>query len=456
MGLLALCVIGVFVLLTLGAVFNGLFGRKSEGMSITRFFFTGIAVLAVLVIGLLVPMFFIAGPAWHVHEVRTYHGVAPRETLIIDGMPVVVSDSSEASDAVFRTFNANNTPDVVVVRARPRIRGMRIDGMPNGREIAEEVKKEVQQALADAHHDVASELNDAHAAASDAIERAHKGTSRIDWNLGDDFIRFREVPNGHELKWGKWKWFLRDRKLSYADQVASVEETESKSKEAAVEAPKPAAASAAPANENVNGTVKSDTESAKVGGSEASPPDWVLTAPEAREDMTFAVVHGTPMPDEHESVDAALVKAAKFVQEFYEKEFGSSNGRWRVTPDYVKNRLVREAYTGPTNFRPIMIETDKEKYSDLDSFEQTHLLLQLDEQSRRDSFASWRNAVSQQRLLGLGGLFALATLITGASATYFRVDEKTKGAYRGRLRFAAFAVIAAAICVGVSVFRMGM
>jgi hypothetical protein len=63
----------------------------------------------------------------------------------------------------------------------------------------------------------------------------------------------------------------------------------------------------------------------------------------------------------------------------------------------------------------------------------------------------YRLSVRDQRLWQLGIGVALATLVCGAWATYFRVDDATHGRYRGRLGLAAagatFAGVAAALLV---------
>ena len=49
------------------------------------------------------------------------------------------------------------------------------------------------------------------------------------------------------------------------------------------------------------------------------------------------------------------------------------------------------------------------------------------------------------RLEALGGVVALLTLTFATGAAYFRLDERTHGRYRGRLKLAAVAIIGAGV-----------
>lgn len=55
-----------------------------------------------------------------------------------------------------------------------------------------------------------------------------------------------------------------------------------------------------------------------------------------------------------------------------------------------------------------------------------------------------RDKTVDRRLMSLGGLLGLVTLMLGTAASYFRLDDATNGAYRKRLKLAAVALIAAA------------
>jgi len=62
---------------------------------------------------------------------------------------------------------------------------------------------------------------------------------------------------------------------------------------------------------------------------------------------------------------------------------------------------------------------------------------------RKQIFPLWREEVVGRRILALGGLGALLTLTFGTLAVYFRLDDRTSGLYRRRLKLAAVSVITA-------------
>jgi hypothetical protein len=63
----------------------------------------------------------------------------------------------------------------------------------------------------------------------------------------------------------------------------------------------------------------------------------------------------------------------------------------------------------------------------------------------------WQAETAERRLILLGSLLGLVTLMLGTAAGYFRLDDATGGAYRGRLKLAALAVIAAGSVAAVGV-----
>jgi hypothetical protein len=58
--------------------------------------------------------------------------------------------------------------------------------------------------------------------------------------------------------------------------------------------------------------------------------------------------------------------------------------------------------------------------------------------------AEWTAGAVNERLKGLGAFGGFLTLLFATLAGYLRLDDRTKGAYRGRLRVAAVSLIIAA------------
>ncbi len=73
------------------------------------------------------------------------------------------------------------------------------------------------------------------------------------------------------------------------------------------------------------------------------------------------------------------------------------------------------------------------------------LELELTREAWRKLAEEERAHASQDRMETMARLTALATAILGAIAGYIRLDEWTKGYYSGRLRLAAFALVALAL-----------
>ncbi len=57
--------------------------------------------------------------------------------------------------------------------------------------------------------------------------------------------------------------------------------------------------------------------------------------------------------------------------------------------------------------------------------------------------SSWKDQVLPARLEELGAIAALLTLTFATGAAYFRLDDRTHGRYRRRLKLAAVAIIGA-------------
>jgi hypothetical protein len=71
-----------------------------------------------------------------------------------------------------------------------------------------------------------------------------------------------------------------------------------------------------------------------------------------------------------------------------------------------------------------------------------HVQLELSPELRNAFYAAWREQVVGRRLLVIGSLFGLMTLMLGTAACFFRLDELSGGRSRKRLQFAAAALIA--------------
>lgn len=77
-----------------------------------------------------------------------------------------------------------------------------------------------------------------------------------------------------------------------------------------------------------------------------------------------------------------------------------------------------------------------------------HRQLEISPETREAVVAAWRDHTVDRRLWALGGLVGFVTLITAASSAYLRLDTRTQGSYRGRLKLATVSLI---VAVGLAV-----
>jgi hypothetical protein len=72
-----------------------------------------------------------------------------------------------------------------------------------------------------------------------------------------------------------------------------------------------------------------------------------------------------------------------------------------------------------------------------------HLSLDFSPELQTALHGSWRGEIAKHRLVVLGSLTALVTMMLSTAAGYFRLDDLTGGNYRKRLKLAAAALVAA-------------
>lgn len=108
-------------------------------------------------------------------------------------------------------------------------------------------------------------------------------------------------------------------------------------------------------------------------------------------------------------------------------------GEWRV-PQQVLDTAVVQRYVEP-------IQHDFGRFTG--EMYRVHWQVQLAPELRERLYAPWREQIVERRLGILVAFFGLVSLMLSAAAIYYRLDSLTAGAYRLRLKFAAFAVMAA-------------
>jgi hypothetical protein len=129
-----------------------------------------------------------------------------------------------------------------------------------------------------------------------------------------------------------------------------------------------------------------------------------------------------------------LIASGLALEDFSEHQH-LNGGRLAVTPKLLETHAYRRRHvqeivrtSGASTFRVVKL------------YQQVELSPNL----RSRLYELWRAETVERRLWGLGSLVAFLTLITGTIATYLRLNLRTHGAYRGRLKFACVCLITAA------------
>lgn len=185
-------------------------------------------------------------------------------------------------------------------------------------------------------------------------------------------------------------------------------------------------------------TTAADETAVKTAEDDAARPAW-LDQKQVSLDSDTHVVQGNPELAPDEAVTSALRAAAKLVKERFNAEYGDL-GEWEVPLPTVEQYAARDRY-----IEPYQIKTPAfpEGNPDVPTMYTAYLLVDTTPDTLGHFYEPWKQKVVQRRLWAFGGLFALVTLIIGTTAGYLQIDGASKGAYRGRLKLAAVALIVA-------------
>lgn len=145
---------------------------------------------------------------------------------------------------------------------------------------------------------------------------------------------------------------------------------------------------------------------------------------------------------EETEADVTIQAVAK-IGELFREEFALPQ-TWAVPVRVIKQFGVRD----------LVVETVDHDFGEgigKAQMYRAHLQLDYTQRLREELLSAWRTQAVEQRMKILGGLLGLVTLLLGTAAGYFRLDDMTGGQYRGRLKLAAAAIVAAAGLAGLSV-----
>lgn len=174
-------------------------------------------------------------------------------------------------------------------------------------------------------------------------------------------------------------------------------------------------------------------------------PNWVTRGPAQEGDKTFVVVSGQQFADAATAWQDALNEATATVRrDFFDAV--RPVGQWLLDPKEVQSIAVRDSYT-----EEIVRTAGENEFT----VYRTHLKVELSPTVRNAIEPIWHQQVSLGRSLTTAGTLVLVTLFAAIFAGYFRLDDRTAGRYRWRLRLgtvAAMALAGVVTAAGVNAF----
>jgi hypothetical protein len=160
-------------------------------------------------------------------------------------------------------------------------------------------------------------------------------------------------------------------------------------------------------------------------------PEWVSSQVATSGDNQLVVVHGEQFADPNVSWREALADATALVRRNFE-EFTLHTDAWVLEPEVVRASAVRKSFTE---------RIDRSAGEHEFTVYRTYLLVELSPQVREQIEPVWRTQVATARSYAVGGLLMFCMAAAGVFAGYFRLDDRTHGRYRWRLRLGVLAAV---------------
>lgn len=167
---------------------------------------------------------------------------------------------------------------------------------------------------------------------------------------------------------------------------------------------------------------------ARSAAAPAKLPAWIEEAELRLGDTTLQVLSSQRFATVDEA-EAQLAEraAAVLVRDFHKAQ--PAAGNWKIPWTWIREHAVDEVFVEPID-------------RDFGRVYREHVRLVLSPETRQGLYPLWREQIVDRRLMVIGGLVGLVSLMLGTSLAYFRLDHWTGGACRGRLKLAAWSLIA--------------
>ncbi|MFH1265754.1 MAG: hypothetical protein ABIK89_08495 [Planctomycetota bacterium] len=175
-------------------------------------------------------------------------------------------------------------------------------------------------------------------------------------------------------------------------------------------------------------------------------PSWVGAAPR-KVDGIYRMSISTDPYATRSDCDRELPGLLHAAVEEYATEYIGRQARVhvRLPLDYIQSEIVKEEFAEEKQIRISPEATILEEYAPMTL---VHVLLEFDHTDNARIEAAWDEVIVAERLVGVGVLTTLILVLLSAVYGYLKIDLATGGAYRGRLRLAASAVILALFVAG--------
>jgi hypothetical protein len=180
--------------------------------------------------------------------------------------------------------------------------------------------------------------------------------------------------------------------------------------------------------------VVAQVEKAPAVETDTKLPDWAKETERTIGDRQLVVVQG----EIGATVDEAVATGRTAVVERLRTDFSAAHPQatgWEP-PASIAGEAIRRSFVERVDRKTVSTGTPFSVYRAYEQVELSPIV-------RKKILPLWRNQIVEKRIWALGGLAGLLTLTFGTMAAYFRLDQRTAGLYRRRLKLAAVSVIAA-------------
>lgn len=167
-----------------------------------------------------------------------------------------------------------------------------------------------------------------------------------------------------------------------------------------------------------------------------SLPDWVTRGYVEKDSKRFYIASSQQFALVADAKSQALLRATSLLQADFQARYPGMFGI-SVTPQWVQASAIRNQHVETIERRST---TSGTPFSVQRVYLQVEASPEVFEGVRRE----WTSRAVDARVKGLALVGCFLTAMFAVFAGYLRLDDRTQGAYRGRLRFAAIALIAAA------------